>query len=60
MYGVYYHDVAVFFDGTRGHRLYHSRCDQRHPVDALLSLIVLLLAVAGMFMIVAAPFWRCT
>ncbi len=37
--------------------LYDSCCDQRKdPVHALLSLIVSLLAVAGMFMIVGAPF----
>jgi len=27
MYGVYYHDVAVLFDGARGHRFYGSCSD---------------------------------
>ena len=56
MYGAYYHDVAILFDGTCGHRIDNTCCDKRESHVRFLSLIVSLLAVAGIFMIVGAPF----
>ena len=56
MYGVYYHDVVVLFDGARTIVSTVRVVTNTNPVHALLSLIVSLLAVAGIFMIVGAPF----
>jgi hypothetical protein len=37
MYGAYYHDVAILFDGTCGHRFDNSCCDKYESCTCFLS-----------------------
>jgi len=56
MYGAYYHDVAILFDGARGHRFNSSCCNQYESCACTFKFDRFTSPVAGIFMIVGAPF----